>query len=81
MAEGQLAHGQAMERGKLRAETWVRILSASFAFVIAISGIGGGVYLISQGRDVGGLVLILGELGLLASAFIADRRRKPQKRN
>lgn len=80
MAERQAAHRHEIEAkavdGKLAAERLGQIL----AFLVAITAVGGGVWLISQGRDTQGLAAIIGALGMLTGTFVFGRYRDAKER-
>lgn len=52
-----------------------------FAFILGLVAIGGGIYLISTGKDVQGLVAIVGALATLAGVFIWGRWRQEKERD
>ena len=80
MAEKQSSHRQVLEKDRLsatnRTEHWGQI----FAFVIALTSILGGIYLISIGKDASGLTAIIAALGALVGAFIYGKYTQAQER-
>ncbi|MGI8784222.1 MAG: DUF2335 domain-containing protein [Acidobacteriota bacterium] len=80
MAEKQSAHRQDLERTVVRGNVNAERRGQICAFVLGAIAIGGGIYLIATGKDVQGLVAILGALGALAGVFVYGRRRQEKER-
>lgn len=80
MTEKQAEHRQHLERisveGNLRAQTLGQIL----AFIVMLAGIGGGVWLISIGKNAQGLATVLAPLAGAAGVFLIGRRRQEKER-
>ena len=80
MAERQAAHRHEIEakavQGKLAAERLGQIL----AFLVAMTAVGGGIWLISQDRNIQGLASIIGALGMLTGTFVFGRYRDAKER-
>lgn len=47
-----------------------------FAFILAILGIGGGIFLAHEGKETAGLSTIMGSLAVLVGAFIFGKRQE-----
>lgn len=84
MAERQSSHRQAIERDRIKATNKTEHWGQVFAFILAMSTILGGVYLISIGKDGTGLAAILTALGSLVGVFLYGKytqtRELKQKR-
>lgn len=80
MAERQAAHRQELEakavQGKLAAERLGQIL----AFLVAMTAVGGGIWLIAQDKNIQGLAAIIGALGMLTGTFVFGRYRDAKER-
>ena len=51
-----------------------------FGLIVALMAIGSGVYLISIGKDTGGLVAILATLASLVGVFIYGKHKQAEER-
>ena len=51
-----------------------------FAFVLSLSAIFSGFYLIHEGKDAAGLVSIIGALGALVSVFFYSKHEQRKER-
>lgn len=60
-----------------RAVRWGAILGQVFAFVLSITGIIGGIYLVANGHSVSGLTALVTALGVPLAALIR-RKLKPE---
>ena len=80
MAEEQAAHRRALESrvvaGNLAAERRGQVS----ALVLTLVAIVGGVWLIYQGKDAGGLTAIISALAGLVVAFVYGRRKDAEER-
>ena len=76
MAEKQALHRQEIE--KIFAQTAVKNEARGqiFGFIIALSAIAGGTFLIAIGKDVIGLIAIISALASLVWVFIYGKRRQ-----
>ncbi|MCB1310260.1 MAG: DUF2335 domain-containing protein [Leptospiraceae bacterium] len=81
MAERQMEHRHKLELivvsgGSKRA--WVGLF---FAFLLGLSGILGGIYLISEGKDISGLATVISSAAALIGVFIYGKRSESKQRN
>ncbi len=70
MAEGQAKHRQEQEKKIVSSETLNSKLGIIFAFIIAITAILAGAYLIYSGCEAGGLTTIISSLVVILGPFI-----------
>ena len=84
MAEKQSSHRQVLETDRITATNQTEHRGQIFAFVIALTSILGGIYLISIEKDAGGLTAIIAALVGLVGAFVygkyAQAKERLQKR-
>jgi len=80
MAESQSAHRQHLEKTVVEGNVRNERLGQIFAFILGATAIIGGVVLIALGKDVQGLVAIIGALGALTGVFIYGRWRNEKER-
>jgi uncharacterized membrane protein len=76
MAERQADHRHRLERHVIRWGTFKSILGMLFAFALAVGTIGGGIYLVANGRDAGGVTAIVTALAALTGVFVYGQRRQ-----
>lgn len=55
---------------------WVTVLGQIFAFVIMMTALLGGFYLVSEGKDTAGVAAIMAAIGIPLGTFIYNRTRK-----
>lgn len=79
MAEEQAGHRHCLEKKISAAECRDSLLGIIFAFIIAITAIGGSVYAITMGAELGGGILGVGTIGGLVGVFIYGTRRNKKK--
>lgn len=80
MALNQAKHRQALEKAVILGDggrAWAGLISA---FILSMTAIGGGIYLIDRGREVSGAVLGTGAIASLVSVFIYGTNRRRQER-
>ncbi len=80
MAESQLAHRHQLETTHIQGGQKSERLGQIFGFTLGLVAIVGGIWLIAHGKDVQGLVAILGAIGGLAGVFIYGRRAQAKER-
>ena len=73
MAESQGEHRRFIERHHVESNSRKEIHGQWMAFGVALVAISGGVFLISQGRDVMGLSAIVTALAALAVVFMSGK--------
>lgn len=72
--EKQAEHRQGIETNQIWWNNFKEVLGMILAFLIFISGVLGGVYLISQGKGTEGLVAVIVSIVVPLALFIAGRR-------
>ncbi len=72
--EQQAAHRQSLEKARLDSDTKNEARGQWFAFVITLTGLACGTFLVYTGKDATGLALMLGDLALLAGVFVYSKR-------
>lgn len=80
MAETQGAHRRAIETRPAEAAIRAQHLGLWLGFVVTMTAIGGGIYLVSLGANLSGVATIMIALGGLVSAFIFGRERMRRER-
>jgi uncharacterized membrane protein len=70
MAESQHCHRQALEKSVVASNVFSQKLGLGFGFVIAITAIGGGIWLSAIGKSGVGLTAIIGALVALVGVFV-----------
>jgi uncharacterized membrane protein len=76
MAEKEQSGRLFRENKALNMEFASRFFGQVMAFLVVISGMAGGVFLVMKGNDFGGFTSMLGPLGIIAGLFVYDRKRK-----
>ena len=80
MAEEQAAHRRAIESRVIAGNVAAERRGQVFAFALTLVAIISGVWLIYQGKDVGGLTAIIGVLASLVVAFVYGRHKDAEER-
>lgn len=75
MAEREEDHRHEQEREMLQSDKSARTRGQYMAFVLAVIVIVGGIWLISEGKQVGGLIAVLSPLGVLIGLFLHGQRQ------
>ena len=78
MAEKQQEHRQQLERRVIFANTRSQTYGLVAGFVIAMTAICGGIWLIAHGKDASGITAILGSLVALVGVFVYGRKKQHQ---
>lgn len=79
MAEAQSRHRQGLERRVTWARSRGETLGQILAFVLAMTIVGGSVWLISIGRSIEGVIALVGEIAALSAIFIYGRRSQQRE--
>lgn len=79
MAEKQAAHRQELEKKALETNCHNSKIGPIYGFVICMSAIGGGVYLIQLGKGAAGLASIITALASLSIVFVYGRTKQKQE--
>ena len=81
LAEKQSDHRQTLERTKINSDIKSERIGTVLGFILVMTAILGGVYLILHDKDTSGLVSILGSLVTLAGVFIYGRQAQRKERD
>ncbi len=79
MAENQAAHRQSLEKWTVKFDILSSYIGLFFAFIIVMTTLGGGIYLILSGHNVYGLGSIITALIGATSVFIIGRKYAEKK--
>jgi uncharacterized membrane protein len=79
MAETQVEHRQGLERSVVEANCRVQKSGPIYGFVICMTAILGGVYLIRVGDNAYGLAAIISALASLAFVFVFGKRKQAKE--
>lgn len=80
MAERQSAHRERLEARVVDGNVANQTRGSYFAFILALVAIGGGFFLIHEGRSAQGLVAIITSLVALASVFFYSKAEQRKER-
>lgn len=80
MAEKQSAHRQALEKAVVESNCRAQNQGQWFAFIIALVVVGGGVYLLAEGKSVQGFATIIGTLVSLVAVLLYERSEQRKER-
>jgi uncharacterized membrane protein len=75
MAERQSSHREAIETTVVEAGVKSQIRGAWFGFIIAMTAILGGIYLITIHQSTAGLTAIIGSLAALTAVFVIGKKK------
>jgi uncharacterized membrane protein len=75
MAERQSAHREAMETAVVDAGIESQARGSWFGFIIAMTAIVGGIYLITIHQSTAGLTAIIGSLVALTAVFVIGKKK------
>lgn len=78
MAEKQAEHRQYCEKRMVRAHSRNSTMGVVFAFLLGLTAIGGGIYLISIGQETTGLTSLISGVVSLVGVFIYGARKQPE---
>lgn len=79
MAENQSSHRQVIEKRIISFDILKGIMGQVFAFIIIMTTIIGGIYLIYSGKTLVGLASLFLPLAGTAGIFIYNKNREPKK--
>lgn len=80
MAEKQADHRARLEEMVVRGNVARQREGSYFAFIIAMTVIGGGIYLLATGRNIEGLAAIVAALASLTAVFVASKASQRKER-
>ncbi len=78
--EMQAAHRRQMEAAVIASGTFSQRVGSISGFVLGIMGVGGGVWLTHEGRNLGGFSTVLVTLASLVSIYVSQRRKQSAER-
>lgn len=81
MAERQSAHREEMETVVVNAAARSQTRGSWFAFIISMTAILGGVYLIKLGKSGEGVAAIIASLAGLAAVFVYGKKQEKKELN
>jgi uncharacterized membrane protein len=76
MAEKQANHRQGIERTVIESNAFVQKVGPFLGFIIAMTAVVGGIFLILKGKDGYGLAAIITALASLAGVFIYGKKQQ-----
>lgn len=76
MAESQHQHRQALESSVINANMGAQHLGVILGFIVAMTAIGGGIYLAATGKAASGLTSIIASLAALVGTFVYGKRNQ-----
>ncbi len=79
MAESQQSHRQRLERAVIEENCKSQSRGLNFGFVISMTVIIGGFFLIHEGKDTTGIIAVIGALGSLVGLFILGKRKQSKE--
>jgi uncharacterized membrane protein len=80
MAETQAAHRMKLEERVVENNISSQKRGSIFAFILGMTGISGGFWLIANGKSTEGLTSLISSLVALAGIFIIGRTRQEKER-
>lgn len=80
MAEKQSTHREELEAQVVRGNISSQRLGSTYAFIISLVAVAGGIWLIHEGKSVTGLAAIIIDLATLAGVFVFSRNKQSQER-
>lgn len=80
LAERQSAHRQELEKTVVNSNCKNERLGTQLGFVLAMSALLGGFYLVAHGMNAAGIAAIIASLAAPAGAFIYGKRNQRQER-
>jgi uncharacterized membrane protein len=79
MAERQSVHREAMEAAVVTANLKSQTRGSWFGFILSMTAILGGIYLITLGKNAQGLTAIIGSLTALTAVFIYGKKKESRE--
>jgi uncharacterized membrane protein len=76
MAERQQAHRQEIELDVVTSNTKAQRRGTTYGFILAMTAVLGGIFLIHEGKEVTGIVSIIGALASLVGVFIYGKKKQ-----
>jgi uncharacterized membrane protein len=79
MAERQSVHREAIESKVVDAGIKSQARGSWFGFIVSMTAVVGGIYLIKLGKSSEGLTAIIGSLAALAGVFVYGKRKESKE--
>jgi uncharacterized membrane protein len=79
MAEEQGAHRRHLEKTAISAHAFTERLGPILGFIVAMTAVVGGIWLLSKGLRIEGLTSILGTVAALAGVFIYGKSQQTKE--
>jgi uncharacterized membrane protein len=79
MAEKQSQHRQNIEKAVIEANCKAQRIGPIFGFIVCMTAILGGIYLIRLGKSTEGLVAIISAVGSLATVFVFGKHKQKKE--
>lgn len=79
MAESQSKHRQSLEKSVVDTNCSTQGTGPVYGFIICMTAIVGGIYLIHSGKSPEGLTSIIGALGGLVTVFVLGRKKQEKE--
>jgi uncharacterized membrane protein len=76
MAEQQARHRQELEKTVVNSNTFVQKVGPFLGFIVAMTAVVGGTFLVLRGKDGYGLAAIIAALASLAGVFIYGKKQQ-----
>lgn len=80
MAEAQAAHRHDLEKNRLRSGVLTERLGMILAFVLAMTAVVGGLYLVAHDKELTGFATFFSSIVILAGLFVRESRKKEKRR-
>ena len=78
--ELQAAHRQKIESAVVRSNTFAQRLGSVSASAIGLIGVGGGLFLVHEGRGIEGFAAFVTALGSLVGVYVYARKAQAEER-
>jgi uncharacterized membrane protein len=79
MAEAQSKHRQSVETNVVNSNVFVQKVGPFLGFIVAMTAVVGGIFLVLKGKDGYGLAAIIGALASLAGVFIYGKHQQQKE--
>jgi len=79
MAEKQQQHRMEMEHAVIHSDIVMERLGLATGFILAVILAIGGIWLVSEGKELTGLIVLVGEIAALVGAFLFGQRRRQRE--
>ena len=79
MSESQSQHRQALEKAVIDANCKIQRTGPIYGFIISMTAILGGIYLVHSGKSIEGLASIITALSSLAVVFVVGKKKQEKE--